>query len=211
MNWKNLSDKLLRFLFLAVFCWGLTPSLYGQGNFFSQLKEKFEQGAIFNADFHHQSIDSYTQDTVASSGKIWVGERRYKVRADNQSVVVDGQTSMVYDENRNRVIISKYEPEEDDFAPSRILNGVDSTFTVKTEEQRDDQIYIRLTSDDSFAIYKDVEIYLSNALVPQKIRAVDPVDNVITTTFRKGEFITSRENMFLLDYPSGAEVVDMRN
>lgn len=211
MNWKNLSDKLLRFLFLVVFCWGLTTSLYAQESPFSQLKEKFERGAIFNADFHHKSVDSYTQDTVANSGKIWVGEQRYKVRADNQSVVVDGQTSMVYDENRNRVIISKYEPEEDDFAPSRILNGVDSTFTVQTEEKRDDQIYIRLTSDDSFAIYKEVEIYLSNTLVPQKIRAIDPVDNVITTTFREGEFITSRENMFLLDYPSGAEVVDMRN
>lgn len=211
MNWKNLTDKLLRFLLVILLCWGLSPALYAQENPFSQLKQKFEQGAIFYADFHHQSIDSYTEDTVASSGKIWVGERRYKVRADDQSVVVDGETSMVYDENRNRVIISKYEPEEDDFAPSRILNGVDSTFTVKTEEHQDDQIYIQLTSDDSFAIYKEVEIYLSNALVPQKIRAVDPVDNIITTTFSKGEFITSGENMFLLDYPSGAEVVDMRN
>lgn len=211
MNWKNLTDKFLRLLLITLFCWVLSPALYAQENPFSQLKQKFEQGAIFYADFHHQSIDSYTEDTVASSGKIWVGERRYKVRADDQSVVVDGETSMVYDENRNRVIISKYEPEEDDFAPSRILNGVDSTFTVKAEEQQDNQIYIRLTSDDSFAIYKEVEIYLSNALVPQKIRAVDPVDNVITTTFQQGEFITSEENMFLLDYPSGAEVVDMRN
>lgn len=211
MNWKNLTDKFVRFLLLTVFCWGLTTFAYAQENPFSQLKQKFEQGAIFNADFQHQSIDSYTQDTVASNGEIWVGERRYKVRADNQTVVVDGETSMVYDENRNRVIISKYEPEEDDFAPSRILNGIDSTFTVKAEEQQDDQFYIRLTSDDSFAIYKEVEIYLSDSLIPQKIRAVDPVDNVITTTFSEGEFITLRENIFMLDYPSGAEVVDMRN
>lgn len=211
MNWKSLIDKLVRFLIVTVFCWGLTTFGYAQDNPFSQLKQKFEQGAIFNADFQHQSIDSYTQDTVASSGKIWVGEQRYKVRADNQSVVVDGETSMVYDENRNRVIISKYEPEEDDFAPSRILNGIDSTYTVKAEEQRDDQIYIRLTSDDSFAIYKEVEIYLSGDLIPRKIRAVDPVDNIITTTFRGGEFLAVRENVFELDYPSGTEVVDMRN
>lgn len=211
MNWKNLTDRFVRLFLLTVFCWGLTTVVYAQENPFSQLKQKFEQGAIFNAYFQHQSIDSYTQDTVSSNGEIWVGERRYKVRADNQTVVVDGETSMVYDENRNRVIISQYEPEEDDFAPSRILNGIDSTFTIKAEEQQDDLFYVRLTSDDSFAIYKEVEIYLSNSLIPQKIRAVDPVDNVITTTFREGEFITLRENIFMLDYPSGAEVVDMRN
>lgn len=211
MNWKNFNDKVVRFLFLAVFCCGLTASLSAQKDPFDSLKQKFERGDIFYADFHHQSIDSYTEDTVASSGKIWVGERRYKVEADDQTVVVDGKTSKVYDEGRNRVIISKYEPEEDDFAPSRILNGVDSTFTVTTEEQRDDQIYIRLTSDDSFAIYKEVEIFLSDALVPQKIRAVDPVDNEVTTTFQQGKFIDSGEGMFQLDYPESAEIIDMRN
>lgn len=211
MNLKNLNDKLVRFLLLVVFWCGLTTSLFAQENPFDTLKQKFEQGEIFYADFHHQSVDSYTEDTAASSGKIWVGEQQYKVESDEQSVVVDGEISTVYDEGRNRVIISEYEPEEDDFAPSRILNGVDSTFTVANEEQQDDQIYIRLTSDDSFAIYKEVEIYLSKALVPQKIRAVDPVDNEITTTFQRGEFIDSGEGMFQLDYPDSAEVVDMRN
>jgi len=211
MNWTNLSDKLLKCLFLAVFTFGMTFAGYAQEKPFSQLKQKFEQGAIFNAQFQHQSVDSYTQDTVASSGQIWVGERQYKVRAKNQTVVVDGETSMVFDDRRNRVIISKYVPEEDDFAPSRILNGIDSTYTVEEQDQQGNQIYVRLSSDDSFAIYKKVEIYLSKALVPQKIRAVDPVDNVITTTFEDGSFVNAQQEMFVLDYPESAEIVDMRN
>lgn len=211
MNWKNLSDKLLRFLFLAFLCGNFAISLHAQDNSFDQLKQKFEEGAIFNADFRHQSVDSYTGDTAASRGQIWVGERQYKVRAKDQSVVVDGKTSIVYDGKRNRVIISKYVPEDDDFAPSRILNGVDSTFAVKTQERRGDQVYIRLVSDDPFAIYKQVEIYLSDKLIPKKIRAVDPVDNVITTTFKEGEFIRPQQQMFELNYPNGAEIVDMRN
>ena len=208
---KNLNANVFTTLLITLFVWGFSSSLQAQQTPFSKLKQKFESGAIFNADFLHQSIDSYTGDTVASRGKIWVGESQYKVRSDNQSVVVNGKTSMVYDENRNRVIISKYEPSEDDFAPSRILNGVDSTFTVEQQEQRDDQVYIRLVSDDSFAIYKKVEIYLSNTLIPQKIRAVDPVDNVITTSFNRGEFVKPKDQMFQLDYPNGAEIVDMRN
>lgn len=211
MNWTNLSDKLLKSLFLAVFGLGMTFAGYAQEKPFSQLKQKFEQGAIFNAQFQHQSVDSYTQDTVASSGQIWVGEQQYKVRAKNQTVVVDGETSMVFDDRRNRVIISKYVPEEDDFAPSRILNGIDSTYTVEEQGQKGNQIYVRLTSEDSFAIYKKVEIYLSKALVPQKIRAVDPVDNVITTTFKDGSFVNVQQEMFVLDYPESAEIVDMRN
>lgn len=211
MNWKNLKDSFLRLLLTACLFCGLTVTLNAQGDYFAQLTESFEQGNVFKAEFHHEAIDSYTQDTTASRGRIWVGKQRYKIRTNRQSVVVNGQTSMVYDSNRNRVIISKYEPSEDDFAPSRILNGIDSTFTVEVQEERKSQIYIRLSSDDPFAIYKQVEIYLSKEFVPQKIRAVDPVDNIITTTFRRGEYIESREDLFLLDYPSGAEVVDMRN
>jgi len=211
MNLKSLNAKFYRVFATVILLLACSFPALAQESPFSRLKEKFELGAIFNADFYHQSIDSYTQDTVASRGDIWVGDTKYKVRADHQSVVVNGKTSMVYDENRNRVIISKYEPKEDDFAPSRILNGVDSTFTVEAEENQGDDIYIRLSSDDPFAIYKKVEIYLSDSLIPLKIRAVDPVDNIITTEFNKGEFIKPRDGMFTLDYPDGAEIVDMRN
>lgn len=211
MNWTNSIANLSRvFSFVTLFL-GITTTLFAQENPFSQLKEKFENGQIFSAAFQHRLVDSYTGDTVSSEGWIWVGRERYKVRADHQSVVVNGKTSMVYDSNRNRVIISNYKPSEDDFAPSRILNGIDSTFSVAVQERRDDRFYIRLTSDDAFAIYKKVEIFLSRDLIPLKIRAVDPVDNIITTEFNDGKFVPATQGMFLLDYPEGAEVVDMRN
>jgi len=211
MNWKSLIAKFVRLLVIIIIWCSFSFSAYAQKEPFSQLKDKFEAGGIFHADFHHQTIDSYTRDTVSSDGIVWVGKERYKVRSEHQSVVVNGKTSMVYDNNRNRVIISKYDPSEDDFAPSRILNGIDSTFTVATQKKLGQQYYIKLTSDDPFAIYKKVEIYLTSDLTPLKIRAVDPVDNVITTTFTQGKFIKPQKNMFLLDYPNGAEVVDLRN
>ncbi len=207
----NLIDKLRAVLVVLIVGLGVPSLVLGQESPFSVLKQTFEDGSIFKAEFHHQTIDSYTQDTVASSGRIWVGNQEYKVHADNKSVVVDGETSMVYDEDRNRVIISKYAPEDDDFAPSRILNGVDSTFSVEKQQERQDEIYILLTSDDPFAIYKKVELFLSKDRTPQKIIAVDPSDNVITTTFSEGEFIKPEEGMFGLSYPEGAEKVDMRN
>lgn len=207
----NLTDKIIGIPVLVFLFLGMTSTLYAQGTPFEQLKQKFEEGQVFKAEFYHQTFDSYTKDTMASRGEIWIGGERYKVKTNHQLVVVNGETSMVYDDTRNRVIISKYVAEEDDFAPSRILNGLDSTFTVEVQEQRGDQIYIRLESDDPFAIYKKVEIFLSPDLVPQKIRAVDPVNNVITTTFRSGKFISPSKQMFVLNYPGSAEVIDMRN
>ncbi|SMO36942.1 LolA family protein [Fodinibius sediminis] len=211
MNWTNSIVRKTLYLTGVILVWGSLNQLLAQDSPFTRLKEKFEAGQIFSGDFTHQSVDSYTEDTVSSNGWIWVGQERYKVRSEHQSVVVDGETSMVYDNNRNRVIISKYEPAEDDFAPSRILNGIDSTFTVQAEEERDNQFYVRLTSDDPFAIYKEVEIFLSKQLIPVKIRAVDPVDNIITTQFSNGKFVAAEQELFLLDYPEGAEIIDMRN
>lgn len=178
---------------------------------FEQLRQRFEDGKIFKAEFTHSYVDSFTGDSTSDGGRIWVGRQRYKVQTGNETVVVDGETSRVYDRNRNRVIISKYEPEDDDFAPSRILNGVDSTFTVQTQERRGDREYILLTSGDPFAMYRRVEIWLTPALIPRRIRAVDPADNVITTEFSNGSFASPDSSLFRLDYPGDAEVIDMRN
>ena len=208
---KNLMDKLVATLLFITVGVGFSQSAVAQEKPFAELKQTFEDGAIFKADFHHQTIDSYTQDTVASNGQIWVGRQEYKVQAGHQTVVVDGKISKVYDRQKNRVIISTYVPEDDDFAPSRILNGVDSTFVVQKEEKQNSEVYIQLTSDDSFAIYQEVEIFLSAKLIPQKIVAVDPADNIITTTFSDGIFIDKKDDLFSLEYPQNAEVVDMRN
>lgn len=211
MSWMSLSDRLLLFIGVMVCVAGFYRPAYAQQSVLDELTEKFKQGQIFHSDFSHHYIDSYTQDTTSSDGMIWVGNDRYKVRTQNQYVVVNGETSMVYDENRNRVIISNYEPAEDDFAPSRILSGIDSTFVVDHQEKNSDNIYILLTSDDPFAIYKEVEIILTPELIPQRIKALDPSDNVIITHFRNGRFVETEQGMFSLDYPDGAEVVDMRN
>lgn len=178
---------------------------------FERLKERFEEGQVFEARFTHSYTDSFTGDSSSDSGRIWVARGSYKVQTDNETVVVDGETSRVYDRNRNRVIISEYSPEEDDFAPSRILQGVDSTFAVKQEERRGDSIYILLASEDPFALYRQVEIWLSDSLTPQRIRAVDPADNVIVTSFSGGAFAEPRPCTFRLDYPDSSEVIDMRS
>lgn len=207
----NLSGNLFESFSVLVFIIALAGPVSAQQNALDELSDKFRKGQIFYSEFTHHFIDSYTGDSTSSQGLIWVGRERYKVRTENQSLVVDGSTSMVYDDNRNRVIISDYDPAEDDFAPSRILSGIDSTFNVEQEKNSSEGIILHLVSDDPFAIYKEVKIVLSPELVPRKIEAIDPSDNVIITSFQDGEFIEFTQDMFHLEYPGEAEIIDMRN
>ncbi len=214
MNLTNLKGNFFPTVFAAallIIITVLSNPVLAQQSAFDKLKQRFDEGEIFHAEFQHRYIDSYTQDTVSNKGSIWVGEDKYKVRTQNQSVVVDGETSMVFDDSRNRVILSKYEPTEDDFAPSRILNGADSTYTIESQERHDGKIFINLVSEDPFAVFQKVEITLNTDLEPLRIFAKDQADNLITTSFKEGRFIAPEQGMFNLDYPEGAEIVDMRN
>lgn len=213
MIWMNLTDRryfAIIFLISSFLCLG-TSTIHAQQTPFDQLINRFQQGSVFHADFNHQYIDSYTGDTVATSGTIWVGEQMYKVQNSNQTVVVDGELSRVYDKNRNRVIVSTYEPAEDDFAPSRFLNGTDTTYTVEKQQEQGDEVLVTLSSSDPFSIFQQVEITLGTGQIPQKIFALDQAENRITTTFNAGEFIDPQKDLFKLQYPDGAEIIDMRS
>ncbi len=194
---------------LAAFAWTVQPA--EKATPFEELTQKFENGQVFHAQFSHQYIDSYTGDRSTQSGEIWIGDEEYKIESAAQHVAVNGEISRVYDSNRERLIVSKYVPEEDDFAPSRILNGVDSTYAVVEQEQRGDGYFIKLQSDDPFAMFQEVEITLNENNIPTKIFVRDPAENEITTTFSGGTFVSRNTTMFDLSYPDSAEVIDMRN
>src|SRR5690554_6661911 len=120
MNYKSVFS-----LFILFFCVTGLHFLSAQTPEFDKLKAKFEQGKVFEAQFNHEFTDSYTGEILVSDGKIWIGANAYRLESEGQDLVVDGETSKVYDSSRNRVIIDDYIPEDDDFAPSRLLQGLD--------------------------------------------------------------------------------------
>jgi|AntRauTorckE6833_2_1112554.scaffolds.fasta_scaffold00197_17 outer membrane lipoprotein-sorting protein len=203
---KMVAKKVLAVLFLFLIT---STTLLAQTPSFDQLKERFDSGEIFAADFDHTYTDSYTEEIVRSSGNIWIDKVRYKLESDGQTVVVNGENSQVYDPQRNRVIIDTYYPEDDDFAPSRMLSGIDSTYTV-SEERSGNQTMITLTTNDDFAVFVEVRIMLDAQLHPLEIKAWDISDNEIVTTFTNGRFHEPEDGLFELDYPDDAEIVDMR-
>lgn len=177
---------------------------------FDLLKQKFEEGYIFESNFIHEYNDTFTGDQQLTEGTIWVGKEQYKMRSGESTMLVDGEISRVYDGTKNRVITSDYIEEEDDFAPSRMLQGVDDSYSVQ-ENTENKQTVIELTSDDPFSIFLRVSIYLNSAGTPTQIIAIDQVENELITTFNQGKFIQKTPDIFQFRYPEDAEEIDLRH
>jgi outer membrane lipoprotein-sorting protein len=213
-NYNKLLMNLisLRGIFVFTICLVMISlgTLQAQTPQFDELKMKFERGEIFNASFSHEFHDSYTNERTHTEGEIWIGGEKYRVESDEQVMVVDGEISRVYDNIRNRLLISEYDEEEDDFAPSRMLQGVDETYSVQ-EQNSQNETRITLSSDDPFAIFKTVEITLDSNGNPVVILATDQVDNLLTTRFENGRFQDFAQTLFELDIPENAERIDLRH
>lgn len=205
----NLAFKQTIILLLAAL---LVPA-YGIGQDtpqFDLLKKKFENGYVFESDFIHEYNDTFTGDQQITEGTIWVGKEQYKIHSGESIMLVDGEISRVYDSTKNRVITSDYVEEEDDFAPSRMLQGVDDSYSVQ-ENTDDEQTVIVLTSDDPFSIFLRVSIFLDLNGIPTQIVAIDQVENELITTFNQGEFIQKNPEIFQFQYPADAEEIDLRH
>lgn len=177
---------------------------------FDNLRVQFEEGYVFESEFHHEYRDSYTGEETSQEGVIWIRRDHYRVEGDDQIMVVDGELSRVYDGRRNRLLISDYDEEEDDFAPSRMLQGVDDSYSI-TEESEGGETRIMMRSDDPFALFHTVEIRLNEDGLPVRIEAVDQVDNILITEFRGGQFLEADDRLFELAVPDDAERVDLRH
>lgn len=198
------------FLMVCMFFAGKSQGITQDTPEFDRLKSSFENNRVFAATFSHEYNDGFTGEQQTTDGQIWIGKEHYKIEGDTQQMVVDGKTSTVYDGQKNRVIVSEYIEEEDDFAPSRMLQGVDSSYTV-SEEQLEDETLITLTSEDPFSVFMEVFIYLDMDGNPLRIEAIDQADNELITEFTTGSFTQADEEMFELEIPDGAEYIDLRN
>lgn len=211
MNWVYVrSYRRRQFTAWAVlFFVGIVSMAEAQTPHFDRLQERFANEEMMAADFVHTYQDSYTGEQNRSEGEIWIAQNAYRVEDERQTMIVDGEISRVYDAVRNRLLINTYIEEEDDFAPSRMLQGVREAYEV-SETERSSSISIRLTTDDPFELFREVEITLTPEGVPLEIRAVDQADNLLTTRFKEGRFAIVDSTMFELNLPEDVERIDLR-
>ncbi len=179
-------------------------------NELDRVRQFFSEGKVLHAQMTHELIDSYTGETQVISGVLWISREKYKIQADYQVVLVNGDVSMVYNERQNKLIISEYEPEEDDFAPSRFFSDSDELFRVAGMTREGDRTEFTLLPEDPFEIFTEVKIRLNADLTPDMIRATDQMDNLLNTTFYEARYLEYSDDFFTMEYPESAEIIDLR-
>lgn len=175
-----------------------------------RVRALFDQGRVLHAGMTHELIDSYTGERQVIHGELWISKEKYKIKADHQVVLVDGEISMVYNKRQNKLIISEYEPEEDDFAPSRFFSDTDELFRISEVSAEGDVTRFILLPDDPFEIFTEVAIYLKSDLTPLQINAVDQMENQLNTSFSDAHYLEASDSIFTLEHPENAEIIDLR-
>lgn len=198
--------------FLLIFTLLITGEVRNSVHLLDELGEKIRAGYVFEADMEHEFTDAFTQETMVNNGRIWIGENRYKVVTADQEITVQGNVSTVFNRAQNKVIISTYFPEEDDFAPSRFLGNIADTFVISEFSAPHAGIAtLSLQSKDVFEMISKARIQIREAdLIPVSIYAEDQTDNVFLTQFNNGRFIPNHDSIFALDWPANATVIDLR-
>jgi hypothetical protein len=178
------------------------------------LQERFKSGALFEADFRHRFEDDFTGENQTYRGRILITQNSYLVLGDQRRMLVDSLYSYVYEEDRNRLIISDYVEDDDEFAPSRVFKGMDETYRITETGQgvkgeSAGSVSIEFTTEDPFAIYPSATLRLRNG-VPEALSAEDSAQNRIFIRFDGGRFRDGSITLGMLNIPDDAEMIDLR-
>lgn len=181
-------------------------------NVLDQISQRISEGYVYAANMSHRFTDGFTMEETETTGEVWVGTERYKVRTSDQLISVDGRVSTVFNIQQNKVLISNYHPEEDDFAPSRFIGSYQDRFEISGIEEREGGITrVHLQSVDPFEIITVASLDIDPA-GPHLIQmyAEDQTDNIYEISFTNGRFESGIDDVFTISWPNTAEVIDLR-
>ncbi len=181
-------------------------------NVLEQFSGLITGGMVFRAEMEHRFLDGFTGDETTTTGRVWVGFEQYKVMTRDQHISVNGNTSRVFNLRQDKVIISNYYPEEDDFAPSRLLGSYTDRFDIVRTQTLDNGLTrITLEAIDPFEIITKAELDINpDNLLLVRMFAEDQTDNSFYIDFSDGELLEKTEDVFAIDWPEEAEVIDLR-
>ena len=188
----------------------IVTSVFNESAALQALKAKFASNVVFRAEMSHHFTDAYTSETTDTYGTIWFGINAYRIETPDQIIVVQGDVSRVFNKRQNRLIISHYNAEEDEFAPSRFFAGTQASYRSQDIAGSDGSVTILITSDDPFELFSEVRIRVGRDGNPIQIQAIDQMDNTVRTIFSFGRFERAQDNLFHISYTSGTDVVDLR-
>lgn len=110
----------------------IASPVFAQSETLDALKTRLSsQTEVLRLSFRTLYVDSFTGDYSELSGTAWITENQYKIETGDRLLWVKDSVSTLWDPSQNRVVISDYVPEEDDFAPARFFEADPAAVTVR--------------------------------------------------------------------------------
>jgi hypothetical protein len=206
-TWINHLIILIVFITAPVFGFQAIKPKSGLDN----LKLKLKSGQVFQATITHSYIDTFTNDTLFTIGKIWIYNDGYRLESENRIITVNDSVSKVYNSIKEQLIISPYSAIEDDFAPSRFIQASETDFNIKEKSDKaKKQWFVQLRSKDDFSLFNTIELTLDEWFGPVAVNANDQNGNVNTTLFTNAIWQDYDKKIQEIDYPESTEIIDLR-
>ncbi len=126
-------------IFLSVsLCGAPTEIAFSQSLALEQIQNRItKQDDILQVEFRSLFVDSFTGDYSELQGRAWIGLNRYKVETAERILLVEDSVSSLWDPAQQRLVISDYVAEEDDFAPAKLFGVGKSDVTITEISGRD--------------------------------------------------------------------------
>ncbi|NCP84698.1 MAG: outer membrane lipoprotein carrier protein LolA [Bacteroidetes bacterium] len=180
-------------------------------NGLENLKAKLKSGQVFQATITHSLIDTFTNDTLYTVGKIWIYQDGYRLESENRIISVNDSISQVYNSIKEQLIISPYVAIDDDFAPSRFIQASETDFNIVEKAINDStQWFIKLESKEDFSLFTTIELTLDEWFGPKSVNANDQNGNINTTLFTNAIWQDYDKKIQEIDYPDSTEIIDLR-
>lgn len=174
----------------------------------AEFQRKLQDGQILRTSLEISEKSAETRQTTVHTAELWLAADGYRLETGDRTYLVKGNESRVFEKTENRLIISEYVQEDDDFAPARYLSGIPEGYKAQ-EKKSGASVSVVFKTTDKALTFKDVTTVFSAAGLPAKLHANDAWGGSITIQFKNAAF-SSAGDWSQLKTPETAEIIDLR-
>jgi hypothetical protein len=174
----------------------------------TRFQENLRNGQVFESVLSISEKSAETRQTVSYEARLFLAADGYRLEAEGRVYVVSGNESRVFEKTENRLIISEYLEDEDDFAPARYLGGVPDGYTANEQKSKNGATVSFKTSNEALR-FKEVQVIFDLAGLPKKLEAKDHWGGQVSISFKNASF--SRQTSWkIIEVPANSERIDLR-
>jgi chaperone LolA len=182
-----------------------------------RMQRRYEMIDDASAEFVKHVKLGFSNIEQTYAGSLFIKKpSKFRIEAENETVVTDGVTVWLYSPVNNQVIIDNYKENQNSISPENFLLNLPQNYyaTLLSSEKtaKGKSVTLKLVPKDDRAFVKSAKLFVdAGTWVVRKIAILDVNDTETTYTIKDIRLNTSlSDKKFIYTPPAGVEVVDLR-